>query len=194
MTPCFHVFEVCNRLEHIGPLSQVLNRLPCMSSNVSASTRGALIKSSGQLGDVDRFRELWKEMNARGLQPGPATFGCMAKAPVMNGQPDEALELIRSHADSEETRPSINTVTYTTVLKGFAMAERAKEVFSTYAEMKHRSIGLNRLTCLELGCAVLRIVLQNVTTPFTHGWVVRIVPPRTRHPKPILTSPSFCLR
>ena len=42
--------------------------------------------------------------------------------------------------------PFINTVTYTTVLQGFAMARRAKDVFSTYEEMKHRGISLNTVT------------------------------------------------
>ena len=90
-----------------------------MSSNVSAPIFGAVIKSFGQKGDVDRVRELWKQMTAWGLQPGPVTFGCMAEALVMNRQPDESLELIHSHANSEATRPCINTVTYTTDLKGF---------------------------------------------------------------------------
>ena len=45
----------------------------------------------------------------------------------MNGQPDEALELIHIHAVSVETRSSINTVIYTTVLKSFAMARRSKD-------------------------------------------------------------------
>ena len=75
--------------------------LPRMSSNVSAPTFGAMIKSSGQLGDVEQVREPWKEMNTRGLQPGLVPFGCMAVALVMTGEPDEALELIRNHADSE---------------------------------------------------------------------------------------------
>ena len=85
MRPCFHVFETCNRLEHVEPLPHVLNRLPCRSSNVSAPAFGDVIKSSGHLVDVDRVRELWKEMNARCLQPGPATFACMAEALVING-------------------------------------------------------------------------------------------------------------
>ena len=106
-----------------------------MSSIVSAPIFGAMIKSFGQKGDVDRVRELWKQMTARGMQPGPVTFGCMAEALMMYGQPDEALELIHIHADSEETRPSIDTVICTTVLKGFAMARRSKDVFSTYEEM-----------------------------------------------------------
>ena len=117
-----------------------------MSSLVSAPIFGAMIKSCGQTGDVDRVRELLKQMSARGLQPDPLTFGCMAKALLLNGQPDEALELIHSHANSEKTRPCINTVTYTTVLKGFAMAKRATEVFTTYEKMKQRSVNLNTVT------------------------------------------------
>ena len=65
----------------------------------------------------------------------------------MYGQPDEALELIHSHANSEETRPCINTVTYRST-----MAKRVKEVFSTYEEMKQRSVGLNTVTFI-LACA-----------------------------------------
>ena len=138
--------EACNRFKHMDPLSQLLNRLPCMSSNVSAPIFQAMVKSFGQMGDVDRVRELWKQMTARGLQPGPLTFGCMAEALVMYGQPDEALELIHSHANSEETRPCINTLTYTTDLKGFTKAKRAKEVFSTNEETKQWSVGLNTVT------------------------------------------------
>ena len=100
-----------------------------MSSLVSAPIFGAMIKSYGQMGDVDRVRELWKQMTSRGLQPDPLTFGCMAEARVMNGLPDEALELIHIHAVSEETRPSINTVIYTTVLKRIVMARRSKFFF-----------------------------------------------------------------
>ena len=57
-----------------------------------------------------------------------------------------ALTMIHSHVDSEETRPFINMVTYATVLKGFVMARRAKDVFSTYEEVKHRGISLNTVT------------------------------------------------
>ena len=30
-----------------------------------------MIKSFGQEGEVDRVRQPWKQMSARGLQPGP---------------------------------------------------------------------------------------------------------------------------
>ena len=43
---------------------------------------------------------------------------------MTNGLPDEALELIHIHTATEETRPSINAVIYTTVLKRIVMARQ----------------------------------------------------------------------
>ena len=43
-------------------------------------------------------------------------------------------------------RPDINTMTYTTVPRGFAIAKRAKEVFSTYEVMKQPQIDLNTVS------------------------------------------------
>ena len=73
--------EACNRLKHMEPLSQLLSRLPSMSSNVSAPIFQAMIKSFGQMGDVVRVRELWKQMSARGLQPGPFDVRLHGKNP-----------------------------------------------------------------------------------------------------------------
>ena len=43
----------------------------------------------------------------------------------MNELPDEALEVIHIHVVSEETRPSINAVSYTTVLKRLVIARQS---------------------------------------------------------------------
>ena len=42
----------------------------------------------------------------RGLQLGPLTFDCMAEVLALNGQPDEALELIHSLTNSEKRGPA----------------------------------------------------------------------------------------
>ena len=94
------------KLKHVEPLSQLLNRLSCMTSNDFAPLVGSVIKSSGHLGGMGWACVLWKQLNARALRPGPATCGCIAEGLVMNGQPDEALKLSYSHSDSEELYPS----------------------------------------------------------------------------------------
>ena len=60
----------------------------------------------------------------------------MAVALVMYEHPGEALVLIHSNANSEKARACISTGTYSTVLKGFTMGKRAKEVFSTFEVLK----------------------------------------------------------
>ena len=130
------------RLKHVEPLSQLLYPLFCMSSNVSAPIFETMFKSSGQLGGVKRLCVLWKERNARGLRPGSPTFRSMTEGLVMNRQPDKALKLNCSHADSEEFRPFINTVTYATVLSGFAFAKHDKEQLSAWWHRQFASIWL----------------------------------------------------
>ena len=63
--------DACNRLKHMEPPSQLLSRLPSMSSIVSVPIFKAMFKSFGQEEEVDLVRQLWKQMSARGLQPGP---------------------------------------------------------------------------------------------------------------------------
>ena len=60
MTPCFPLRSwLALGFIHMEPLSQLLNRLPCMPSNVSAPIFHVMFKSIGQMGDVDRVREQW---------------------------------------------------------------------------------------------------------------------------------------
>ena len=89
-------------------------------------------------------------MNARGLRPCPATFGCLAEGLVLNGQPDEALKLICSHTDAEELRSFINTVSYATVLSGFAMAEHDKEEGCTAVMLRNLPNNYSRSMSMEI--------------------------------------------
>ena len=84
------------------------------------------------------LRGLWVSglLPPGGSQPGPLAFSCMTVALVMYEHPDEALVLIHSHANSEKARACINNVNYNTVLQGFTMGKRAKEVFSTFEVLK----------------------------------------------------------
>ena len=111
--------EACNRLKNMEPPSQLLSRLPSMSSVVSAPIFRAMIKSFGQMEEVDRVRELWKQMTARGLQPGvvhwvawqrPSDESAARRGPGADPHPyglrrDEALHQHRhSHHRSQNNR------------------------------------------------------------------------------------------
>merc|ERR1719253_2266298 len=70
----------------------------------------------------------------------------MTEALVANRYADEAWELIRTQTESEDRRGCVNTVIYSTALKGFAVAHRIDKVFRVYQEMRNKSIPCNTIT------------------------------------------------
>jgi len=142
------VIEACIRIKQLDLLSDLMRRYRQKGGflNLTAPTYGSMIKAYGQAGDVLRVQELWHEMEERNVKPTSITLGCMTEALVTNGQSDEALELIHRQLDSEERRGCINTVIYSTVLKGFAVTRRLDKVFAVYKEMRSKEIPCNTIT------------------------------------------------
>merc|ERR1719498_713032 len=70
----------------------------------------------------------------------------MTEALVANQHPDEAWVLLYSQFDSEDRKGCVNTVIYSTVLKGFAVARRIDKVFGVYREMRKKNIPCNTIT------------------------------------------------
>merc|ERR1719512_671458 len=112
------VIEACIRIQQLDLLSDLMRRYRQKHSFVilAAPTYGSMIKAYGQARDVARVRELWQEMEEQGVKPTAITLGCLTEALVINGYPDEAWDLIQ--LEDEERRNCINTVIYSTVLKG----------------------------------------------------------------------------
>mmetsp|Transcript_50 Transcript_50/g.173 ORF Transcript_50/g.173 Transcript_50/m.173 type:complete len:1071 (+) Transcript_50:102-3314(+) len=141
------VIEACIRIRQLDLLSNLMRRFRSKGGfNLSAPTYGSMIKAYGQAGDIGRVRELWREMDERGVKPTSITLGCMAEALVVNGQADEAWDLIHLQLESDERRGCINTVIYSTVLKGFAVTRRIEKVFAVYQEMRGKDIPCNTIT------------------------------------------------
>merc|ERR1719401_13622 len=142
------VIEGCIRIKQLDLLSELMRRYRQKGAfvSLSAPTYGSMIKAYGQAGDVIRVQELWNEMEERGVTPTSITLGCMTEALVTNSQADEAWQLLQSQLASDERRACINTVIYTTVLKGFASAKRIDRVFTVYKEMRDKDIQCNTIT------------------------------------------------
>mmetsp|Transcript_102229 Transcript_102229/g.284765 ORF Transcript_102229/g.284765 Transcript_102229/m.284765 type:complete len:1078 (+) Transcript_102229:112-3345(+) len=142
------VIEACIRIKHLDLLSDLMRRYRQKGGfvNLTAPTYGSMIKAYGQAGDVARVQELWAEMEERGVKPTSITLGCMAEALVTNNQAQEAWELIHRQLELEERRGCINTVIYSTVLKGFAVNRRIDKVFAVYKEMRAKGIPCNTIT------------------------------------------------
>jgi len=142
------VIEACVRIRQLGVLSDFLTQFRTNMAHVQlcAPTYGSMIKAYGQAGDVEQVQQLWNEMEERNVQPTSITMGCMVEALVTNGRAQKAWELIHRQLQSEEQRGHINTVIYSTVLKGFALMHSIDKVFKVYEEMRNNGIPCNTIT------------------------------------------------
>jgi len=142
------VIEACIRLHRLDLLSNMMNKFEKRGHSLSltAPTYGSMIKAYGQSKDVARVWDLWREMGSRGVKPTAITLGCMVDALVMNSRVDEAWTLVHELLDDEEMKASVNTVIFSTVLKGFAMLRQTDRLFAVHSEMVQREIPCNTIT------------------------------------------------
>jgi pentatricopeptide repeat protein len=95
---------------------------------------------------VKRVWHLWDQMFFHHVQPTSVTLGCMVEALVANGRTDEAWQLARKMWNDVKCRPLVNTVVYSSILKGFAHTKDIDKVIALYEEMKAHAIQPNTIT------------------------------------------------
>jgi pentatricopeptide repeat protein len=142
------VIEACIRIKRLDQLSIMMQRcaerggLPALT----APTYGSMIKAYGQAGNVERVWGLWKEMEQHGVTPTAITFGCTVDALVKNGCVEDAWELLHELLKDDRRRQYVNTVIYSTILKGFAMSKQTQRIFAVHAEMRASDVQCNTIT------------------------------------------------
>merc|ERR1719498_347562 len=140
--------EVCIRIRRLDQLSSLLSRSRETGAllALTAPCYGSMIKAYGIAGDVDHVWQLWREMLGRGVQPTSITVGCTVDALVKNSRVQDAWNLVQELSQDEERRHYVNTVIYSTVLKGFAIARQPTRLFSVLAEMRKGGVPCNTIT------------------------------------------------
>merc|ERR1719486_1060270 len=141
--------EACIRVKRLGLLSDLIRRyrsLPGGLGSLSAPSYGSMIKAFGHAGDTAQVHELWVEMEQHSVKPSPITLGCMVEALVVNGQATEAWDLVRRQQEEDADGTLLNTVVFSTVLKGFATTKNMDMVFTVYEEMQKRGVECNMIT------------------------------------------------
>merc|ERR1719237_314577 len=103
-----------------------------------------MIKAFGQAGRIERVWGSWQEMISKDVQPTAITLGCMVEALVINKETDAAWKLVQEMWEDESQRHLVNTVTYSTLLKGFW--DKPEKIMAMYDEMKARKIECNTIT------------------------------------------------
>jgi pentatricopeptide repeat protein len=145
----FHsLAEACIRTRQLHLLSQYQARLESQGSSptLSAPTYGSMIKAFGQAWDVSRVWALWTDMAKHKVEPTAITLGCMVEALVTNRCTADAWKLVQDLQSDESTKQLVNTVIYSTILKGFAYCKETDKVTALYEEMKANDIQPNNIT------------------------------------------------
>merc|ERR1719311_1093042 len=142
------VVEACVRVGQLDLLSSKLQQYASFGglAGLTAPTYGSMIKAYGRARDIERVRELWNEMRRRHVTPTSITLGCMVDALVRNSLPDGAFDLVRGIRDESEYADILNTVIYSTLLKGFAQSRQPGRVQDVFEEMKQMGIACNTVS------------------------------------------------
>merc|ERR1719253_752602 len=142
------VIEACVRVGQLDLLSSKLQQYAGLGglAGLTAPTYGSMIKAYGRARDIERVRELWAEMRRRNVRPTSITLGCMVDALVCNGLPEAALDLVREIREETQSRDILNTVIYSTLLKGFAQSKQPERVQLVFEEMREEGIACNTVS------------------------------------------------
>jgi len=136
------VVETCTRSGDLAYLQKVMARHE--DCQLSAASYGCMIKAFSQANDLDQVWKTWRHMSSHKVRPTEITLGCMIEALVSNQKPEEAWQLLQDLWADASQRLLINTVTYTTVLKGFG--KQPERVLALFEEMKSRGVECNTIT------------------------------------------------
>eukprot|EP00927_Polykrikos_kofoidii_P043881 TRINITY_DN3797_c1_g4_i1.p1 TRINITY_DN3797_c1_g4~~TRINITY_DN3797_c1_g4_i1.p1 ORF type:complete len:718 (+),score=119.20 TRINITY_DN3797_c1_g4_i1:220-2373(+) len=141
------IVEACLKTQRIDLLKEQLRKWQSkgVALHLTTSAYGSMIKAFGLSGDVERVWLLWTEMRRCKVQPSEVTLGCMVDALVMNGSVDGAWQLVQDLWNEESQRHLVNTVIYSTILKGFSIARRIDKTTALYDEMQARGIPCNTI-------------------------------------------------
>merc|ERR1719265_3110633 len=142
------VIEACVRVGKLDLLSAKLQQYAARGGfeGLTAPTYGSMIKAYGKARDTERVWALWGEMRKRDVKPTSITLGCMVDALVKNDQPDSAFDLVQEVKQDPVCRDTLNTVIYSTILKGFTLAKQPERVDQVYQEMRGLGIACNTIS------------------------------------------------
>lgn len=139
--------DACIRCRLLNLLWDRLQKLTKEGNvKISPTSYGSMMKAYGQAQDVEKVKRLWGHMCSHGVKMTPITLGCMMEALVSNYCAEDARVVVGKIWEDPEQRYLVNTVVYSTIIKGFTMLKQHNRVLAVYKEMKQRRIRCNTIT------------------------------------------------
>lgn len=143
------IVESCVRSRNLKVLWNQLERVwrkDVAAVAISSATYGNMIKAYGQARDIQKVKRLWNKQSEERVTLTSITVGCMVEALVANGLPQDAWVIVSQLWEDAEHRKLVNTVIYSSIVKGFTVTRQHDKVLAIYTEMKDRRIQCNAIT------------------------------------------------
>eukprot|EP00439_Symbiodinium_sp_Y106_P016001 s2042_g2.t1 len=146
---CSQVIEAAIRTSRPAVANKFMEMLGSLrnkkSGGSSAATFGSMIKLHGQNRDLQQVWSTWNLMREKAVSPSSVTLGCMVEALVNCGAVDDAASLVHQTA-ADGLGFILNTVIYSSIIKGFAQAKQPEKCFDVLDEMEEQGIPGNTIT------------------------------------------------
>lgn len=141
------------RMKDMKRLHGVVQKVKNMTMVPPVTTVNTLMKAFSTLKRIDEVMELWRMMTeVRNLEPDSISIGCVTDALVSNERVDEAAEFIKT----QKKKYKMNTIHYSTLIKGFAINRNSAGAWQAYMDMKEGGIAPNLVTMNTLMDAFAR--------------------------------------
>merc|ERR1719502_433570 len=127
---------------------QAMALIDNMQEDMDEVLFASVVEACVRVGQLDLLSSKLQQYASFGGLAGltAPTYGCMIDALVSNGLPDDAFELVREIRDESEYADILNTVIYSTLLKGFAQSRQPGRVQEVFEEMKGMGIACNTVS------------------------------------------------
>jgi pentatricopeptide repeat protein len=137
------VLDAVMRTKDQRRLEKLIDRTVKTKFVPSLATMNMMIKAFSSLKRVDEAQALWKEMTeVRALEPNMISLGCIADALVVNDRLDEAVKLV----EAWKGKVPLNTIIYSTLIKGFAIRKDAQGALDILDKMSVEGHAPNLVT------------------------------------------------
>lgn len=137
------LLDTLMRTREYGHLEKILQKFSDSDMRPNSHTSATLIKAFGQMKQVSKCWEVWRNMEERGVEPNEITCGCMLDALVCNGAVQDAFDILQSW---KQAGRKANTIHYACLIKGFTATGDAARTLELLKEMRAENIVPNNVT------------------------------------------------
>jgi pentatricopeptide repeat protein len=137
------VLDAVMRTKDTRRLSALVDRTSKTKFIPSLATMNMMIKAYSSLKRIDEATALWREMTeVRAVEPNMISLGCITDALVVNDRLDEAVALV----EEWKGRVPLNTIIYSTLIKGYAIRKDARGALKVLDRMSAEGHAPNLVT------------------------------------------------